>query len=57
MSDLRKILEALPMRNSVHSTWTSELPTPGTLELPVLPTQTQPPSKFTSSRLHECFDI
>lgn len=49
MSDLLKILEALPMGNSVHSNWTSELPTPGTSELPVLPTQTQPPSKLTSA--------
>lgn len=57
MSNLRKILEALPMRNSVHSTWTSDLPTPGTLELPVLPTQTHPPSKPHHPWLHACFNI
>lgn len=49
MPHLLNILEALPMRNSVHSNWTSELPTPGTSELPVLPTQTQPPSRLNVS--------
>lgn len=46
MFDLLRILEALPVRNNFHSKWTSELPTPGTLELPVLPTHTQPQSHY-----------
>lgn len=51
MSHLLNILEALPVRNSAHSNWTSELPTPGTSELPVLPTQT------TSIKTHVSPDL
>lgn len=50
MFSLLRILEVLPVRNSLHSEWTAELLlTPRTLDLPVLPIHTQPQSHYKSS--------